>query len=227
MVHPLLDALHDTASGRHQPVDGGVTFVPELNDGIRAIVAFTGHAFVATSQDGDSLADLSLDGFGSALAPSAVLRIADGRTIGSNDVILAARGRGPGPGNGPGERATGTETGTETLRLDSDLGPTDMWDTHPRVCYARSLRTNVQVNGDEHGFFTLADGLAGRQELSIELVDPGARPGLGRALLRQALSSIEPGSWLFAAVAPGNARSLRAFLASGFVPLGSEIILTP
>jgi hypothetical protein len=29
---------------------------------------------------------------------------------------------------------------------------------------------------------------------------------------------------VFAAVAPGNARSLRAFLAEGFVPLGSEVI---
>lgn len=28
-------------------------------------------------------------------------------------------------------------------------------------------------------------------------------------------------------VSPGNARSLRAFLAAGFVPVGSEVLLSP
>jgi hypothetical protein len=32
---------------------------------------------------------------------------------------------------------------------------------------------------------------------------------------------------VFAAVAPGNARSLRAFLSEGFVPVGSEVIVQP
>jgi hypothetical protein len=32
---------------------------------------------------------------------------------------------------------------------------------------------------------------------------------------------------VFAAVSPGNARSLRAFLAAGFVPLGSEALIEP
>jgi RimJ/RimL family protein N-acetyltransferase len=32
---------------------------------------------------------------------------------------------------------------------------------------------------------------------------------------------------VFAAVAPGNARSLRAFLALGFQPLASELLLLP
>lgn len=204
VVHPLRAILHAAAGGRHLPVDGSVTFVPELGDGMRAVVALTGHAVVATGQDPATLADLSLDGFGSALAPAALLRIADGRTIGSNDVILVGRGY--------GGRST--------------LGPTDRWDDHPRVRYARSLRTDVRVHGDEAGFFTLADGLAGRRELGIELADPGTRPGLGRALLREALRAVEPGSWLFAAVAPGNARSLRAFLAAGFTPIGSEVILS-
>lgn len=32
---------------------------------------------------------------------------------------------------------------------------------------------------------------------------------------------------LFAAVSPGNARSPRSFLAECFVPLGSEVVVTP
>jgi hypothetical protein len=35
------------------------------------------------------------------------------------------------------------------------------------------------------------------------------------------------GEPLFAAVSPGNARSLRAFLAVGFTPVASEVIITP
>jgi RimJ/RimL family protein N-acetyltransferase len=32
---------------------------------------------------------------------------------------------------------------------------------------------------------------------------------------------------VFAAVSPGNARSLRALLACGFTPIGSEVLLRP
>lgn len=38
---------------------------------------------------------------------------------------------------------------------------------------------------------------------------------------------VPAGEPVFAAVAPGNARSLRTFLATGFVPIGSEVILRP
>lgn len=100
----------------------------------------------------------------------------------------------------------------------------DVEQTH-RVRYARQVRTEVRVFGDERGFVTLAAGLAGRRELSIELERPGA--GLGRSLLLDALTLVPEGEPLFAAVSPGNARSLRAFLAAGFVPLGSESLIRP
>ena len=99
-------------------------------------------------------------------------------------------------------------------------------DDHPRVQYARRLRSDVVVHGDERGFVTVASGLAGRREMSIELL-PGAPAGSGRALIDAALSLVRPDELLFAAVSPGNARSARAFLASGFTPIGSEVIITP
>ena len=101
-------------------------------------------------------------------------------------------------------------------------------DDHPRVRYARSLRGDVRVYGDERGLVTLADGTAGRRELSIELddVDAGGA-GRGRSLLKDALTLVPTGEAVFAAVSPGNARSLRAFLAAGFEPLGSEVVLRP
>ncbi|MGW3384020.1 hypothetical protein ACWDCO_28110 [Streptomyces albogriseolus] len=78
------------------------------------------------------------------------------------------------------------------------------------------------------GKVTVLPPLAGRRELSIELRDvrDGGR-GHGRSLIADALSLVPEGAPVFAAVSPGNARSLRAFLACGFTPIGSEVLLRP
>jgi hypothetical protein len=209
MRHPLLDVLERAAAGQHPPVDGGVTLLPPVAGGHRAVVALTGHAFLCTDQAPEEFADLDLDGFGAALSPRALLRLADGGEVGVNDIILAATGLADG----------GPEVG------GVDLRPTRAWDDHPRVAHARRLRTDVRVHGDQRGFVVIACGLAGRQELSIEIAAPGVEPGLGRRFVTWARTMVDPGSWLFAAVSPGNARSLRAFLAAGFEPIGSEVII--
>lgn len=201
--HPLLTVLLDAAAGRFPPADGGVTALPGLAGGRSAVLALTGHAFVATDLPTDDLADVPLDGFGGAVSPRTLLRLAGGGQIGVVDVTLAA----PGLGGGA-------------------LPITQRWDDHLRVRYARSLRSDVVVHGGEDGFITLAHGLAGRREMSVEVV-PGAPVGTGRALVHEARRLVPTGQTLFAAVSPGNARSLRAFLAAGFVPLGSAVILTP
>jgi len=51
--------------------------------------------------------------------------------------------------------------------------------------------------------------------------------GLGTALIAEAIRLVPEGELLFAAVSPGNARSLRAFLALGFKPIGSEVLIRP
>src|SRR5262249_22128782 len=107
------------------------------------------------------------------------------------------------------------------------LAPLAGADGHPRVLRARRLRTGVRVYGDERGLIVLARGTAGRRELSVELTGPSRRPGHGTSLLRAALALVPAGDPVFAAVAPGNARSLRAFLACGFAPLGSEVLIRP
>ncbi len=205
MTHPLLGILCDAANGIYPADAGDVTFLPALENSLRAVVALTGHAFIATDQSPAEFSDLVLDGFGAALAPEVVLRVADGGTVGVNDVMLTA----PAIGGG------------------TSVDVTDQWDDHQRVAYAWSLRDNVTVYGDERGFFTLANGLAGRTEISIELADPAATPGLGRTLLDQARRVHDAGTPLFAAVSPGNSRSLRSFLAAGFLPIGSEVIIHP
>jgi hypothetical protein len=70
------------------------------------------------------------------------------------------------------------------------------------------------VYGDDRGLVTVAIGLAGRTEISVE-VSAAAEKGVGRTLIREALRLVPTGEPVFAAVAPGNARSLRAFLAEG------------
>ncbi|MFD1319926.1 hypothetical protein [Micromonospora sonneratiae] len=205
--HPLLGYFLDAVHGRFPPDDGAVTLVPALPGGLECSVAFTGHALVATALPAVDAHACQPDGFGGSLAPD-FLRYLAGPTgwIGVIDATLAHRGVGGPP----------------------RLRPVTSADDHPRVQHARELRTRVRVFGDERGLVTLAAGLAGRTELSIELHHPqnGSR-GHGRSLISDALTLVAEGEPVFAAVSPGNARSLRAFLATGFTPIGSEVILRP
>ncbi|MFJ5535467.1 alpha/beta fold hydrolase [Streptomyces sp. NPDC093261] len=205
--HPLLEYLLGAAEGRFPPADGAVTVLPALPGGLECSVAFTGHAVVATALPAAQVHAHEPDGFGGSLSPD-FLRALAGPTgrIGSVDAILVDRGSG----------------GTPRLRPLTDA------DDHPRVRYARQLRSGVRAFGDERGLVTLAAGLAGRTELSIELHQPadGGR-GHGRALLADALTLVPEGEAVYAAVAPGNARSLRAFLATGFTPIGAEALVRP
>src|SRR5882757_6566449 len=205
--HPLLARFTAAAHGRFPAVDGGVTVVQPLPGGLECSVAFTGHAVIATALGSRDLETWGPDGFGGSLAPDFLRRLAGpGGWIGVTDVTLFARGTGGAP------------------RLPELSGADD----HPRVRHARELRTRVRVHGDERGLVTLADGLAGRPELSVELQAPqDCGRGRGRALLADALTLVGEGEPVFAAVSPGNARSLRAFLACGFTPIGSEVLLRP
>jgi hypothetical protein len=193
------------AGGEYPPVDGGVSVVPALTGVVECSMAFTGHAVIATALPAEQVRARRPDGFGASLAPDFLRWLAGDRGwIGVVDVTLVARGRGG---------------GTLPERLDA----TD----HPRVRHAKTLRLGVRVYGDERGLVTLAEGLAGRREISIEADPQGHGRGWGRSLLSDALGLVPPGEPVFAAVSPGNARSLRAFLAVGFVPVGSEVIVQP
>ncbi len=207
-AHPLLRWFLDAADGRFPPADGAVSLLPALPRGLEASVAFTGHAVVATALRADRIRSGGPDGFGASFAPAFLSLLAgeDGE-VGIVDVTLVARGSG-----GP-----------------ALLPPIPGLEEHPRVRLAQDLRTHVRVHGDERGLVTVARGLAGRLEVGIELLDPDGRSGRGdgRSLLRDALTLFPAGEPVFAAVAPGNARSLRAFLAVGFTPVGSEVILRP
>jgi hypothetical protein len=196
-THPLLGYF----------LDGGFSVLLALPGGLECSVAFTGHAVIATALSTADVRAQKPDGFGASLAPD-FPRLLAGHTgwIGVIDATLTGHGTGA------------------TARLE----PLAEADHHPRVRHAQQLRTNVGVFGDERGLVTLADGLAGRVELSIDLHRPqDGSHGYGRSLITDALSLVPDGEPVFAAVSPGNARSLRAFLAAGFTPIGSEVLLRP
>ncbi len=203
-LHPLLPYLLDAAEGRFPPADGGVTRVPAPAAGQRAVVSFTGHAVVATDGRHPDLAALGADGYGGALHPRVLTALAGpAGSIGVIDATLVRLGEGGAP----------------------RLTETPDHDGHPRVAHARRVRRNVRVFGDARGFVTLSDGLGWRREISIETPAETHGAGGGRALIADALSLVPRGTFVFAAVSPGNARSLRAFLACGFKPIGSEVLI--
>lgn len=200
--HPLLTHLLEAAAGRFPTADGTVTVLPPLVDGLECSVAFTGHAVIATALSAESVYRQQPDGFGGSLTPDFLRWLAGDGWIGVIDATLVAHGVG----------------GGHLPRLDNAAA-------HARVQHALALREDVTVYGDEHGLVTLARGLAGRLEISIETPVHGG--GWGRRLLADALTIVPAGRPIFAAISPGNARSLRSFLSVGFKPIGSEVIIRP
>ena len=199
-MHPLLPVLLAATEGSFPPVDGGVTMFPPHRRALESIVSFTGHAYVSSRLGLEEISDLAPDGYGAVLNPEIQLRMAGpGGAVGVVDVTMFARGQGGG-----------------------SLAPREDLEDHPRVRYARSIRDEVTVYGSVEGLVTIGLGLADRVEMSIEISVSGIR---GRDLIREALGLVTEGEPLFAAVSPGNSRSLRAFLSCGFVPIGSEVVI--
>jgi GNAT superfamily N-acetyltransferase len=182
-----------------------VEIVPPMLGGVEAVVSLTGHAVVATSLPADRLERVGIDGFGGASAPAVLTELAgpDGE-VDVLDALLVRSG-------------TGSTLLPERLDLDD----------HPRVRHARHWRSDVHVHGDARGLVTIGTGVGGLAELSFE-VEPGRRGwGVGRALLSDALGLVPEGEPVLVCVAPGNAASLRAVLAVGFVPIGSVQLVRP
>ena len=219
-MNQLLRALLDAADHNFPPVDGRITVLPPLaappesevaGYEINAVVAFTGHAFIATSVDQTSLIAAGADGYGGASSPD-VLRLIAGMAsntastsqIGVLDATLVGRGLGG---------------GSTSLQERSDF------DDHRRVRHARAIRHDVRVLGDERGLVTIAAGIAGRPEISVEARPEGRGRGWGRSLVTDALRLFPEGAAVFAAVAPGNARSFRMFASLGFVVIGGEVVI--
>jgi len=204
--HPLMPVMRAAASGRFPPVDGRVEVMPPDESGTHAVVEFTGHSFVLTDRGPDDDLFAGVDAYGGATNPRFLTRLAGRRGwVGSLDLVMVRR--------------VGAITATR-LPICDDV-------VHPRVERALHHRHDVSVHGDERGIVTLGIGLAGRREMSIELTGASHGGGVGRELVEGALAHLDSDDFVFAQVAPGNAASVRMFLACRFVPIGSEVLIEP
>ena len=206
--HPLARLIAAYAAGDVLPPDGRWQRVEPWRPHLQAVVAFTGRAVLAISSDvtDDEVVALGADGFGGAHDPRLVAALAGpGAWIDSLDALLVGRGTAA-PGAAP------------------RLVPRPDLRDHPRARLAAELRDDVEVLGragdTSATVVTLGRGVGGLRELSFE-VDPAQRGGAGASIVRDALATVPAGELVLAAVAPGNAASLRAVLSAGFTPVGS------
>ncbi len=246
--HPLARLIAHAAAGRFPVADGRWRRVPPWRPGLEGIFSFTGHAVLALVPDipDQRLVELGVDGFGGATHPRLIAGLAgpDG-WIDSLDVLLVSRGTGKTGGSGAdlGGIAAGRAKAREGAARVGDLtaaqagggaasadaGPrlVDRPDlaAHHRAQFAAQIRDRPRILGypdlRRSALAVISSGLAGLTELGFELEPERRGAGGGTALVRDALSTIPAGQLVVAAVAPGNAASLRALLAAGFWPLGS------
>lgn len=202
----LVALLRGVEQGRFPPPDGGLTVLAQPSPRAAAVLSFTGHVVVAADVDRAWVRTLLPPGeLGEAFTPPFLAALADktGRRVNSIDMLALAP---PVP----------AAAGLPLTAVESD---------HPRVRRARRYRQDVRVWATDGAVVTLGRGLAGRWEIGIEVDPPYRGRGLGRALAAAARSLVPDGRPVWAQIAPGNAASVRAFLAAGYLPVGMEALL--
>ncbi|MCX4765097.1 GNAT family N-acetyltransferase [Streptomyces sp. NBC_01275] len=208
-METLQDILDAVARGVLPPADGATTVVPQASDRDAGVFAFTAHAVVFTDEDPqwvyDTLAAVPCDALAAPMNPRFLTALLErtGRTAETIDAMLVGS---PLPGEPP-----------LPLKEITD-------GEHPRIVYARRRRDDVRAWTTEGGVLVLGRGIAGRLEVSVEVEEGVRHRGLGRALVTAA-RQLAGGEPLWAQVAPGNARSMRAFQAAGYLPVGAEALL--
>lgn len=208
MPEGLRDILDAAARGVFPPADGSVTVVRQHAPRDAGVIAFTAHSVVFTDEDPDwvraALRRTDCDALAATMNARFLTALMErtGRRTDTIDVLLVGSPL-------PGEPA---------LALEEIDDP-----RHPRVVRSRRRRDDVRVWTAQGGVLVLGRGVAGRLEAAVEVDADARHRGLGRALVSAArrLSGGEP---VWAQVSAGNARSLRAFQAAGYRPVGSEAL---
>jgi hypothetical protein len=180
---------------------------PAIAPAVGVVAAFTAHNVVAADVEpawvharlppGDLSAPLNPP-FLSALCAHL------GRRVNAIDMVMVA------------PSATGDLPLPLSEMVDSD---------HPRVHRARRYRTDVRVWTVPGGVLVLGRGVAGRLEAAFEVAPDARGRGLGRALAVAARHLVPAGRAVWAQVSPGNAASVRALMAAGYLPVGAEALL--
>ncbi len=206
MASVLASMLDEAAHGRFPAPDGACDVVGPPRGRCDAVVAFTGHFVVAADVTETEVTSALPAQLGAPMSTAFLAWLASrlATVAGSHDVLLSAIAHGGG---------------------SAGLDPIDLEDAaaHPRVARAARYRDELRAWNSSTGVVVLGRGLARRWEIAFEV---GARrdAGAGRAIVAAGLSLLPEGTPVFAQVAPGNAASLRAVLAAGFVPIGAEVL---
>lgn len=203
----LAALLEGIERGEFPPADMGATLVAQPSERDAAVVSTTGHVIIAADvTPGWLAATLPPASPGEAYNPPFLGALATllGRRVNNIDALAICP-----PRSGPPQ-----------------LDLTEVRDrTHPRVRRSRRYRDDVRVWTCPGGVIAIGRGLAGRWEVGLE-VDPAYRgKGLGRALAGAAAHLADGGRPVWAQIAPGNAASMRAFLAAGYLLVGQEALL--
>ena len=208
MSDRLAALLADVAAGRYPAADGSVTIVPQPSARDAGVLAFTAHAVIFTDADPDWVhGQLPAGDLSGPLTPRFLQALCErtGRRADSIDLLTVTTPR-PGP---------------PPIRLAPDADP-----AHPRIARALGYRDEVRAWQADGGVLLLGRGVADRWEVAIEVDSDRRGRGLGRDLAAAARHLVPAGAPLWAQIAPGNAASVRAFLAAGFTPVGAEALLT-
>ncbi|WP_200305539.1 GNAT family N-acetyltransferase [Streptomyces adelaidensis] len=211
-METLREILDAAALGVFPPPDGRTTVVPQPSPRDAGVLAFTAHSVVFTDEDpewvDEALRAVDCDALAATMNARFLTALMDrtGRRTDTIDVLTVGS---PLPGEPP-------------LALTEIDDP-----AHPRVGTSRGRRDDVRVWTAQEGggLLVLGRGVAGRLEVAVEVAEDVRHRGLGRELVHAArrLSGGEP---VWAQVSAGNARSMRAFQAAGYLPVGSEVLLS-
>jgi GNAT superfamily N-acetyltransferase len=200
----LLDGI---TAGRFPDPDGCVTIEAQPSPRDAGVIAFTAHTVILTDADPAWVGRLLPPGdLGAPLSPAFLHVLANrtGRRAQGVDMLAIA----------------GALPGAPALDLvpAADLA-------HSRIARAGRHRDDVRAWAAEGGVVVIGRGVGGRWEAAIEVDPDWQGRGLGRQLARAARHLVPAGATLWAQIAPGNAASVRTFLAAGFVPVGAEALL--
>lgn len=210
VAETLRSILDAAARGVFPAADGRTTVVPQPSHRDAGVFAFTAHSVVFTDEDPrwvhEALRAVDCDALAASMNARFLAAFMERTGRGSDTIDVMTVGA-PLPGEPP-------------LALTKIDDP-----DHPRVVSSRKRRDDVRVWAADGGVLVLGRGVAGRLEVAVEVDEDVRHRGLGRALAHAA-RQLGGGEPVWAQVSPGNARSLRAFQAAGYLPVGSEVLLS-
>jgi hypothetical protein len=208
-VEKLSELIARVERRERLPTEPWLEIVPPPSPRAAAVVSFPGHIVIAANVDRPWVESWMPDGDLSAPLNPLFLGALEERlrfTVDNIDLVMLAA----------------------PLADDPPLALTPVDDSnHPRVTRARRFRTDVRVWTTNGGVLVIGRGPTGRWEAAVEVDVERRDAGLGRALAGAARHLVPDGRPVWAQIAPGNAASVRAFLAAGYLPVGAEALLVP